>query len=405
MQDALTFEERLRIAKKWSNKVLERYDGIIKAIILVGSVSRLEFTNSSDIDLVVIIDDTREDVSKEFLEKIDRELEIIAYSMDDAKVKMETENGEKKERSLLEIFPVYTLTEFWDYVRKGHPLVQNIIKEGIALYDTGFFEPLQRLWLQGKIPLTKEAIEGLLERAKQNITRAKVVKIMQLTEDCYYAIVNSAQALFMAWGYEPPPPTKLYKEMKNFSLTSRILDDKYVEWIREIVELRKKVKNYEILEIKGEIVDMWIKRAEEFVGQIEYLIKLNEINELGKIVLKTDEVIYKAVIKALSSMGIPIEDPIRNLEGVETLYEFDDKRSKIKEEDIERFKREFKKVIIDSGYLDASYLKLWERVEELRKIIKAGDIEKLNDEEIVELREETRKFIRKLSKIVDGKVK
>ena len=49
-------------------------------------------------------------------------------------------------------------TSFWEYIRAGDPVGVNILREGMALIDSGFFEPMQQLLIQGKMRPSPEAV-------------------------------------------------------------------------------------------------------------------------------------------------------------------------------------------------------------------------------------------------------
>ena len=117
-------EKRMNIAKKFADKVLEKYGDLVKAIIMMGSVVRGEFKPKSDIDIFLILDDTTHKFDSKELDKIDMELEKIAKDIPEAKIKVKNkETGKEEEICLISIQPSYTLTEFWDYARIGHPTV------------------------------------------------------------------------------------------------------------------------------------------------------------------------------------------------------------------------------------------------------------------------------------------
>ncbi|ADD07943.1 nucleotidyltransferase domain-containing protein [Candidatus Aciduliprofundum boonei] len=375
----MDYEERLKIAKKWADLVVEKYGEMIKSIVLFGSLSRGVVSSKSDIDVVVIVDDPKQ-LPTGFLESMDNELERIKDEIDG---------------HLLEIHPTYTLTEFWDNARMGNPVIYNIIKEGVALYDVGVFEPLQQLWLKGKIPHTKEAVDMQMKRAMEKIERAEVVKIMQIAEDCYYAIIDSAQALFMALGEDAPQPKKLYGEMMKNLVAPGILESQYAEWVKEIVELRDKIKRREIKEIKGEDVDLWIDRAKKIVGKMEELIEIKELGELSKIVLRTLEIMAKAVVEGLIKLGKEVPGYIIELAKIESTKEFIEKYEEIK---IDELKREFKNAFIDSRKLDEGYMLVWNRLEELKNDIENKNFEKVERSEVLALREAVREMIRKIDK-------
>jgi len=169
-----TKEKRLEEVKEFSKQVLEKYGKYVKCIVMMGSVAREEFKPKSDIDVFVVIDDTISKMTAQEHDKIDSDLEKIG----------------SKISKFISVQPSYTLTEFWDYARVCHPIIYNFIKEGIAVYDTGFFTPIKKLLEMGRIPATREAIESYMEGAPKKLMRAKTVKLLMLAEDCYYAMLN-----------------------------------------------------------------------------------------------------------------------------------------------------------------------------------------------------------------------
>jgi len=395
-------EERIKVAKKFAEKALEKFGNLIKSIVLFGSSVREEFKEKSDIDILIIIDETilkrcekcnsiyidAEDklikcpkcnseltthIPESYFEEIDEELEKIANSIKEAKIKeIDPITKEEKEKSLISLQPVYLMTQFWDYVRQGHPIVYNFIKEGIAIYDSGFFKPLQRLWKLGKIPLTREAIEKYIEEVPKRIARVKSVKLLQIAEDCYYAIVNSAQAVLMFLGKEPPAPSKLYEVFKAELVDKNLVEPELAEWIKEIIELRKKIEHQEIINIDGKTLDLWIERAEKFSNKMIILLNLLELKKIENIAEKTYSVMLELISRALSSLKI----------------EFN------KENMIEIFKKEF----ISKGLIPNYFKDTIDRVIEVNKLIKNKEYEKINFEEVYNLREAVRLLIRDTSK-------
>ena len=386
-------ERRLEIAKKFAEKALEKYKNLIKAIVVMGSVARGEFKPKSDIDVFVIIDDTQKELSQEELEAIDRDLEKIVEEIPEAFL-IEKKDGKEEKIPLLSVQPCYTLTEFWDYARVGHPIIYNFIKEGIAIYDTGFFAPIKKLLAMGKITATREAIENYMESAPKKLMRAKTVKLLMLAEDCYYAMLNSAQAVLMFLGLEPPVPSKAYAEVKKHLVEPGILEEKYAEWLKEIIEIRKKIEHKELLEVSGAFVDEWIKRAEEFVNKMFALLNALELRKVEKILERTHEVLQKAVITALKTLKKEKVDESAISANVEKM------REAIEKEFGSDLKTIFKKEFVDKGLVDSYYLNVWKRIEELKTYAERKEFNKIPFKEVYELRENVRRLIRDFAKVL-----
>ena len=326
-------KEIMEKMKKFANEVVSKYKDLIKSVVMMGSAVRGEIKPKSDIDVFVILDDTQFELNQDQREKIDDEIEKIAKKIDER----------------ISVQPNYTLTEFWDYARVAHPIIYNFIKEGIALYDTGFFAPLQKLLKMGKIPTTREAVENYMESAPKKLMRAKTVKLLMLAEDCYYAMLNTAQAVLMFMGKEPPVPSKAYEEIKKHLVDPGILEPEYAEWLKEIIEIRKKIEHKELTDVKGAFVDEWLEKAEKFVKKMFAILGALELRKKEEVLKRTYEVMYKAASTALKSLKIEVSS---------------------KDEIKSKFKEEF----IDKERIDPYYWTVWNRVEKLMDLLKQGKI-------------------------------
>ena len=357
-------EKRFEEVKEFAKKVLEKYGKYVKCIVMMGSVAREEFKPKSDIDVFVVLDDTSFKLTPELQEKIDEDMEKIAKKISDK----------------ISVQPSYSLTEFWDYARVCHPIIYNFIKEGVPIYDTGFFAPIKKLLEMGRIPATREAIESYMEGAPKKLMRAKTVKLLMLAEDCYYAMLNTAQAVLMFMGLAPPVPSKAYEDVKKFLVEPGILEPEYAEWLKEIIEIRKKIEHKELMDVSGAFVDEWIEKAEKFVNKMFSLLNALEIRKREKILERTHEVLHKAAITALKTLK---------------------KMPEKKEEVPLAFKKEF----IDKKLIESYYWDIWKRIEELKKKSDEKKIIEIPDKEVYEMREYVRKLIRDLARVLKEKEK
>jgi len=359
-----TKEERMREVQAFKKKALDKYGKIVKCIVLMGSVARDEFKPKSDIDVFLVVDDTDQKMSSEQHEAIDEDLEKIAKSVSKA----------------LSVQPSYTLTEFWDYARVCHPIVYNFIKEGLAVYDAGFFMPIKRLLAAGRIPSTREAIESYMEGAPKKLMRAKTVKLLMLAEDCYYAMLNTTQAVLMFMGLAPPVPNKAYDDVRRYLVEPKIIEPEYAEWLKDIIEIRKKIEHKELMDVKGEFVDTWIDRAEKYVEKMFGLLGALELRKKEKILERTYDVMHKAAITALKSLHkLPADEAQMPL----------------------AFKREF----IDQKLVEGYYWDIWKRIGEMKTAVAADkkSIKDLPDKDVYQMREYVRQLIRDLAKALKAK--
>jgi len=356
-------KERMKEVKKFTKKALDKYGDLVKCVVVMGSVARDEFKPKSDIDVFVVIDDTVEPISKQKHDEIDSILDKIAKEVSESKA--------------LSVQPSYTLTEFWDYARVCHPIIYNFIKEGMAVYDAGFFMPIKRLLKMGKIPSTREAIENYMEGAPKKLMRAKTVKLLMLAEDCYYAMLNTTQAVMMFMGLPAPVPNKAYSEVKKYLVEPGILEEEYAEWLKEIIEVRKKIEHKEIMDVKGEFVDEWLEKAEKYIEKMFSLLGALEMRKKEKILSRTQEVMHKAALTSLKSL-------------------------KKNPEDEEKIPATFKKEFIDKKRIDGYYWDVWKRVEDLNERVKSDkkNIKDISEKEVNDMRELVRKMIRDLARVL-----
>jgi predicted nucleotidyltransferase/uncharacterized protein (UPF0332 family) len=344
---------------KLKDKILEKYGERVKCIIMMGSVARGEYKAKSDVDVFIVIDDTEKEILPEEKEEIDNNLE-----------KMATEISED-----ISIQPSYTLTEFWDYARVCHPIIYNFIKEGKTLYDAGFFMPIKRLLEMGKIPATREAIESYMEGAPKKLMRAKTVKLLMLAEDCYYAMLNTAQAVLMFMGLEPPVPNKVYDEVKKYLVDPGILEQQYADWLKDIIDVRKKIEHKELMDVTGAFVDEWIDKADKFIEKMFQLLSVLEFRKKEKILERTHEVMYRAAIAALK-----------------TLHKLPEKTEEIPN----AFKTEF----VDNKLVEGYYWDIWKKIEEMKGLVEKQALDKVPDKDVYQMREYVRNLIRDLAKVL-----
>ncbi|MFH1585302.1 MAG: nucleotidyltransferase domain-containing protein [archaeon] len=246
------------IAMDFATKVYERFNKIIKSVVLFGSAAKETAVAGSDIDIVVIIDDVTIKWDQELIAWYRTELEKIL-----------SENPYKQSLHINTI----KLSTWWEDLIRGDPVVINILRYGEAMIDlAGFFNPLKFLLVQGKIKSTPEAIYSCLKRAPQHLSRSRASQINSI-EGLYWSMVDSAHAALIAANIPPASPEHIPVDLKeNFVDTGRI-KMKYVLWYRDLLILHKKISHGDIKELKGVEIDEWREKAEEFLRVMAELVK------------------------------------------------------------------------------------------------------------------------------------
>lgn len=248
------------IAMDFATKVYQKFDKIIKSIVLFGSQVKNTATPTSDIDIIIIIDDASiqwdEELKAWYREELGKIVRANPY------------------RRSLHINSI-KLTTWWQDMIRGDPVVINVIRYGEDLIDFGgFFNPLKALLADGKIKSTPEAIYTALQRAPTHLARSKLAELGAI-EGLYWAMVDSAHAAIMSAKQSPPSPEHIPIMLKELFVDKKLLKMEQVIDYRDLYVIHRKIIHGEIKDLKGAEIDVWQSKTEEFIKKMTELI--NEI--------------------------------------------------------------------------------------------------------------------------------
>ena len=249
------YKEDIDTAYKFANEVYKELGSLIRAVVLFGSTARKTRGPGGDIDVLVIIDDLMMSMSSELVE---------AY-------RIIVQNSIVKISTRLHITTM-RFTSFWEYMRNGDPIAINLLRDGVALIDSGFFDPMQALLKRGRIRPTQESIWTYYTRAPNTLHNSKW-HLLQAVIDLYWAVIDSAHAALMKIGEIPPTPEHVADIMEQKLVKRKMLEHKYVIIMRNFYRLMKMVTHREIVEIKGSEFDHYHRIAEDFVQRMRKIIE------------------------------------------------------------------------------------------------------------------------------------
>jgi predicted nucleotidyltransferase/uncharacterized protein (UPF0332 family) len=235
------------LAYKFSKQIHEEFGDLVKAVVLFGSHSKNVQKKSSDIDLMIIIDD----VTVEFAQELVEAYRIIVE-------KLVLEVSERLHITSLK------LTSFWDYMRKGDPVGLNILREGIPLLDSGFFSPAKALLQRGQIRPSIEAVYTYFSRAPNTLNNARW-HLMQGCIDLYWSVVDSAHAALMSIDQMPPSPEHISDLLIEKLVKPGELNKKYSHTVDKFFRLYKSITKKELKAISGKEFDKLYSEAYDFV--------------------------------------------------------------------------------------------------------------------------------------------
>jgi len=253
----LNMVSEVDIAMDFAKKVYQKFDRLIKSVILFGSITKKTNTGGSDIDIIIIVDDASVQFDSELVAWYREELGKIIAS-----------NPYKKELHINTV----KLTTWWNDLLRGDPVVINILRYGEEILDMGgFFRPLKILLQNGKIKSTPEAIYTALERAPIHLANSKRAEISSV-EGIYWAMVDASHALLIAKNITPPSPEFIAGLLNEHFVNTKMLESKYVQWYADVFRLYKGIMHGEVRDVRGQNIDDLQDKTEEFIRKMASLI-------------------------------------------------------------------------------------------------------------------------------------
>lgn len=257
--------ENLAIAREFSKGLILEMNEFVKSIVLFGSNTHDTLKKDSDIDIMVVLDNVSVFVSEELRE---------AYRIITSKLNKEV--GHDKIHLM-----TMNLTDLWDMARKGDPVLINVLRYGLPLFDRDLVEPMQYLLEIGRIKPTRESAYNYMGRADTLINDVDRY-LYDAALDIYYAVVDIVHASLIVHNVEPPSPKQMPAIFKKTFKKNAVLL-KYAEFIDETYKLAKDIEKRSVDSLTWNDVEKRKKKAIKFIEllktHIEEEIKKKDIFE------------------------------------------------------------------------------------------------------------------------------
>ena len=247
--------EDFKIVQKFSQQLKNELGDFIMGIVMFGSSARRQTTQESDIDVLVVSNDISFQINDALVESYRIIIEKIIANT----------SGKLHVTSM-------TYTSFWEYVKAGDPVAVNILRDGVGIMDTGFFEPLQKLLQQGRIRPSEESVWRYFGRAPRTLLNSRW-HLLQATLDLYWAVIDSAHAALMRKNEVPPTPEDVAEILDKVYVKHKLLEKKYVESMNRFYKLSKMITHREIKQISGPEYEKYYHEAEAFVRRMKKLVE------------------------------------------------------------------------------------------------------------------------------------
>ena len=350
----------IKISEIHKTMVLKKFEKYIVSYVLAGSLVQGRATQTSDIDVWIVIDDT--DVKKMTRAELKDKLRAIIIGMG-------IEAGELTGiRNKINI-QVYILTDFWDSLREANPIIFTLLRDGVPFYDRGIFMAWKQLLRMGKIKPSAEAIDMFMGSGEQMLKRVEL-KLKDIgMEDIYYAILTPSQAALMLYGVPPPAPKETASLMKEiFVQKSNLLEEKFIKTLERVIETRKAIEHGEKKDITGKEIDELLSESGKYLKRIKRLF-----TQIERIKEEDD------MIKIYDTIVTIIRDVLR-VEGIEKVA------------DVEVVKI-FEDELISQGKVPAKFLRILNDIMKAKKDYESKKLTKIEVEKVKKDSNEIIKFL------------
>jgi len=246
----------LEIVDLFIEKLLSKYENLI-SVCIIGSRLTGKFDKSSDLDIIVLLDNTSLKIDEEFIKS---EIKELAASVD----------------KIIHC-QIMFLTSFWNYVNNGSPITFTMLRDAKAYYDTGFFETLQKLLRAGFIKPKTEDAERQLFIAKQLMKMTYHSINKGLVDNLQGAVVSATQSLLMEMGREPPAPKQIPDAIKEL-VNKKMIDEEYYLIAKKIIQVYKEIEHGKRSNLNAQELQIMYNYTNKFVIKLEELIQKTRKN-------------------------------------------------------------------------------------------------------------------------------
>ena len=244
-------EEVMEKVVKFTNEARKQYGDLIKSVLIFGSIVRGDAIRTSDADVWVILDDTATKGSED-LEKVQSHLYLIAHELKDVHVQ------------------TTPLTEFWHWIKTGSPELVNFLRYGLAIYDSGFIKPVQRMLNMGLLPPSEETI-SLRARASEIRYRKVKSDMKSAIFELRYCASDIIQAAVMHHYKEQPDLKGIPKFLERF-VAEKKLEKVWVKKFEDMNKMWKDIDHKIVKDVDPEYLDKALKLSQEIIDRFKKLI-------------------------------------------------------------------------------------------------------------------------------------
>ena len=286
----------IKIAEIHKTMILKKFERYIVSYVLAGSLVQGKATQTSDIDVWIVVDDT--DVKKMTRLELKDKLRAIIIGMG---IEAGSLTGIKNKLNV----QVYILTDFWDSLKEANPVIFTLLRDGVPFFDRGIFMPWKQLLKMGKIKPSPEAKDMFMQSGHQLLSRIDM-KLKEIgMEDTFWSILTPSQAALMLYGVPPPTPKETPDLMRElFVKKEKLLEERYVKILEKNIQIRKDLEHGTRKELSGKEIDELIKDANDYLTRIKKLFSEIELIRESKDVVELYDALTTVIRDVLKDEGV-----------------------------------------------------------------------------------------------------
>jgi predicted nucleotidyltransferase len=245
----------MELAQEFAKRIYRDFGGFVKAAVYFGSSSRNDQKSGSDIDVLIIIDDVTVELDDQTVRayriQVMRHVEIVSRSLHVTSLKLST---------------------FWDLLKSGDPVALNILRDGVAMIDSGFFDPFKALLERGRIRPSDEAVATYALRAQRSLDQARNVHKRGVLE-LFWALVDMTHAALMAREMIPSSPKQLPQMMRRLHGEGhKLFTAEEIALVERLVELEHMITHDPKTKVTAAEFSSLEKRAAAMIERLKRIL-------------------------------------------------------------------------------------------------------------------------------------
>ena len=270
----------LRLANIHKSLVLRKFEKYVASYVVAGSLVRGQAGKDSDVDTIVIIDDTDVEKLRGMIHDYIREATALSGT-----------------KNVLNV-QVYLLTDFWDNVKDANPVMFTFVRDGVPMYDRGTFLPWKLLLQMGKVKPSPEAVDKFMKYGEQNeglVSRRMLDAMM----DIYWGVITPVQALMMLIGHAPPAPKTMVQDVQKVLVDEeKVMNLQDLKFMERVIKLYKDYEHGKLKTVPGKEIDELLVESKKFDNKMKEIRKKLE----DKLIIHDAERSYSEVFDLLEKI-------------------------------------------------------------------------------------------------------